>query len=182
MKEERMKVLNMVGDDKIDADGAQELLLVFSKLNYKEGEDFMKDERMKVLQMLEDGKISVDDAQDLLVVLGKSEKGQNYKSIEIDTDKVNEKMNQFAAQVDSFAKDFSGKAQDMYKDMEPKLKYGAKAVIEKTAALVDEVSKNLNENIRKMEEEAAQKQDQECCNETPPSDVVYTKPEDENKN
>jgi len=180
MKEERMKVLHMLGEGKIDADGAQELLLVFSKLNYKEGEDFMKDERMKVLQMLEDGKISVEDAQDLLAVLGKSEKGHYSKSIEIDTDKVNEKVNQFAASVDTFAKDFSGKAQDMYKDMEPKLKYGAKAVIEKTAALVDEVSKNLNENIRKMEEEQAQRQCETSCEQ--PSDVVYNKPEDENNN
>lgn len=139
----------------------------------------MKDERMKVLQMLEDGKISVEDAQDLLMVLGKNEKG-NYSHIEIDKDKVNEKVNQFAASVDSFAKDFSGKAQDMYKDMEPKLKYGAKAVIEKTAALVDEVSKNLNENIRKMEEENAQKQASEGGEQ--PSDVVYNAPEEENKN
>ena len=181
MKDERMKVLNMLGEGKIDADGAQELLAMFSKPNHKEGDDLMKDERMKVLQMLEDGKISVDDAQELLAVLAKSGKGNHYSNIEIDTDKVNEKVNQFAASVDSFAKDFSGKAQDMYKDMEPKLKYGAKAVIEKTAALVDEVSKNLNENIRKMEEENAQKQCQEGCN-AQSNDVVYNKPEDENKN
>ena len=146
----------------------------------------MRDERMKILQMLEDGKIEADEAHDLIIALAKSEGnfGKHHwhpHNIDIDKEKFNEKMNQFAESMDTFAKDFSCKAHEVYKDMEPKLKSAAKTVIEKTAALADEVSKNLTESIRKMEEEAAKKADCNCgCQEHQSSDVVYNKPENEN--
>ena len=134
----------------------------------------MRDERMKVLQMLDDGKIDAEQAEDLIIALAKSEsscKHHWHPHIDIDKEKFNEKMSQFAESMDSFAKDVGSKAHEVYKDMEPKLKSAAKTVIEKTAALADEVSKNLNESIRKMEEDMAQS-----------SDVVYNKPEDSGNN
>ena len=126
----------------------------------------MKEERMKILQMLENETISPKNAEDLLLALARTEHGP-FKhwspNIDIDKEKFNEKMSNFAESMDTFARDFSGRAQEMYKDMEPKLKSAAKTVIEKTANLADEISKNLNESIRKMEEEAAKKQDHTCC-------------------
>jgi len=141
----------------------------------------MRDERIKILNMLEDGKIDAEEAENLILALAKSE--SSYKQwhaphIEIDKDKFNERMGQFADSMDSFAKDFSGKAHEVYKDVEPKLKNAARTLIEKTAALADEVSKNLNESIRKLDDEAsARKQDS-----SPSDSIVYNKPDDDNKN
>ena len=150
-------------------DGVRIIILI-----YKEGGTNMRDERMKILQMLDDGKINAEQAEDLIIALAKSEGTYKYHwqpSIDIDKEKFNEKMSQFAESMDSFAKDVSCKAHEVYKDVEPKLKNAAKTVIEKTAALADEVSKNLNESIRKMEEDIAQS-----------GHVVYNKPEDGNNN
>lgn len=176
-KDERMKVLQMLGDSKIDAESAEDLLLVLAKISHKGGDDTMKDERMKILQMLEEGKISAENAEDLLIALAKTEHPNKYwqsPHIDIDREKFSEKFGQFAESMDAFAKDFSCKAHEVYKDVEPRLKTAAKTVIEKTAALADEISKNLNESIRKMEEEVAAKK-QEAN-----SEVVYNK-SDENK-
>jgi hypothetical protein len=167
----------MLGDSKIDAESAENLLLVLAKISHKGGDDTMKDERMKILQMLEDGKISAENAEDLLIALAKTEQPHKYwhtPHIDLDKEKFGEKFGQFAESVDAFAKECSCKAQEVYKDVEPKIRSAAKAVIEKTAALADEISKNLNDSIRKMEEEVSAKK-QEAS-----SDVVYNKP-DENK-
>jgi len=195
MKDERMRVLQMINDEKIEADEAEKLLLTLAKISHRGGDDQMKDERMKILQMLDDGKIDAESAQNLLMALAKTECGHGgwhghgrhwHHNIDIDKDKFNEKMNQFADSMDSFARDFSGKAHEVFKDVEPKLKSAAKTVIEKTASLADEISKNLNESIRKMEDEvAAKNQCDQGCNcgcQDHSSNIVYNKPEDENKN
>jgi len=190
-KDERMKVLQMLGDGKIDAEGAEELLLTLAKISHKGGDDQMKDERMKILQMLDDGKIEAEEAESLLMALAKTDCGHHrhwQPNIDIDKEKFNEKFQQFAESMDSFAKDFSCKAHEVYKDVEPKLKSAAKTVIEKTASLADEIAKNLQESIRKMEEEAAAKKqshegDCNCgCQNHSNSSVVYNRPDDENRN
>ncbi|MCL2851632.1 MAG: hypothetical protein FWE20_01170 [Defluviitaleaceae bacterium] len=144
----------------------------------------MKEERMMILQMLSEEKISAEEAENLILALSKSEKPHwHAPNIDIDKEKFNEKMGQFAESMDTFAKDFSSKAHEVYKDVEPKLRSAAKTLIEKTASLADEVSKNLNESIRKMDEDAGKKCDCGCQDhQHQSSDVVYNKPEDENNN
>lgn len=121
----------------------------------------MKEERLKVLSMLEAGKIDAKAAEELLYALAKTADLESkartklHKMLEDEHtgEAFSEKMSQFSESMEAFAKDVNTKASDIFRDIEPKMRTAAKAVIEKTAALADEVSKNLNESLRKMEEE-----------------------------
>ena len=105
-------------------------------------------ERLLVLKMLEEGKISADDAVKLIESLK-----SNTQRFEFSNDDMNEKLSRFSQAVDSFAKDFSGKVESVTKDMEPKLKKATKIVVEKTASIIDEISKNLNETLKNLDVE-----------------------------
>lgn len=118
----------------------------------------MKDERLRVLQMVEDGKISVDEATKLLDALKASADEQYYAGPDFQ-----DKMKDFSRNVESFAKEFGGKMEGKFKEMEPKIKKATKVVVEKTAGLVDEISKALNESLKNFEHGDCCEDDEDDC-------------------
>ena len=122
----------------------------------------MKQERLKILGMLEDGKISAEEAGMLLDRLNQAD---SHHFISEDTaEQVEEKIHRFAKNAEHFAKEFSQKAAEAYKDVEPKLKKASQAILEKTAAIVDDIAHSLHESIenakaRAAEQEAKQNKD-----------------------
>lgn len=121
----------------------------------------MKHERLKVLEMLESGKITAEEATKLLEAM----KGAGHDH-EVHTFTLDEgNLNRFTQGVDNFAKDFGGKVENLYKDIEPKVKKASQAVLEKTAAVFDEIARSLNESLesaRKTAEENHGEADCEC--------------------
>ena len=120
----------------------------------------MKQERLKVLGLLEEGKITAEDAGLLLDKLAQNE-GHHFIS-EDTAEQVEEKMHRFAKNAEHFAKEFSQKAHTAYKDVEPKLKKVSQTVLEKTAAIVDDIAKTLHDSIEsaKLRSEQGEKN---CC-------------------
>ena len=120
----------------------------------------MKEERMQILKMVESGKISVDEAAKLLEVInaGSYDPFETYEPSGFD-----EKCRQFSKNAESFAKDFSAKMGQTFKDVEPKLKKVTKVVVEKTAGVISELSRALNESLKNME-----KAEECCCDEKEP--------------
>ena len=112
----------------------------------------MKKERMKILNMVEEGKISVDEAAKLMESLSQFE----HSEVEEVADDFREKCEQFSKSMDGFAKEFGTKVNDVYKEMEPKLKSMTRSLVEKTATVVDDISKSIHESLEK--------------NQTPPED------------
>ncbi|MCL2420237.1 MAG: hypothetical protein FWD03_00090 [Defluviitaleaceae bacterium] len=118
----------------------------------------MKQERLKILGLLEEGKITADDAAMLLEKLGQSD---NHHFFSDDTaEQVEEKLHRFAKNAEHFAKEFCEKAGEAYKDVEPKLKKASQTVLEKTAAIVDDISHYLHDSI-----ESAKAKAEEACSE-----------------
>ncbi len=115
----------------------------------------MKKASLKILALLESGKITSDEAVKLLEAVKKND----GISTSFDSEDVQEKLSNFSAQVDTFAKDVGGKMGSAFKEMEPKVKKATKVVFEKTAKVVDEISKSLNETLKNMETE-------DCCEDT----------------
>ena len=115
----------------------------------------MKQERLKVLGMLEDGKITADEASLLLEKLNQAD-GHHFIS-EDTAEQVEEKLHRFAKSAEGFAKEFGSKAAEAYKEVEPKLKKASQTILEKTAAIVDEIAHSLHETIEKH------KAEQPCC-------------------
>ena len=75
----------------------------------------MKQERLKVLTLLEEGKITADEAGNLLEKLNQAD---SHHFISEDTaEQVEEKLHRFAKSAEHFAKEFSHKAQEAYKDV-----------------------------------------------------------------
>jgi len=110
----------------------------------------MKEERMKILDMLEKGAISADEANKLLASLG--------------TKSDDDKLAEFANNVAEFAKEVGEKTKEICKNVSPKVKDATKVVVVKTAGLVENISKSLNEAVKKMECESCP--DEDCgCNE-----------------
>ena len=118
----------------------------------------MKDERIKVLEMVEQGKINVDEAAKLLEALKATEDVDNSSDFQ-------EKINAFSQNVESFAKDVGDKMGTAFKGMEPKIRKATKVVVEKTANLVDDISKALNESLKNLEECAGENSEECDCNE-----------------
>jgi len=121
----------------------------------------MKEERILILNMVNDGKITAEDAAKLLDALQKGHdpghgpghhRHPHHEFWEDRAEDAAEKLNRFSQSIDSFAKDFGDKMGAAFKDMEPKLRKTAKVILEKTATVVDDLSKSLNESIRNMEE------------------------------
>jgi hypothetical protein len=63
--------------------------------------------------------------------------------------------------VAGFAKDVGEKTVEVCKSVSPKLKDATKAVVIKTAEMVDSISKTLNEAVAKMQADAECEGD--CC-------------------
>jgi len=101
-------------------------------------------EKMRVLEMLENGKITAEEAAKLIEVLGKG----SLVSKET-RENVEEKLHQFAADVTKFAKEAGCKMQEMYKQVEPKLKKGCQSALEKTAEALDKLACNISESLEK---------------------------------
>lgn len=140
----------------------------------------MKHERMKVLEMLDEGKITAEEAAKLLEAM-KSSGGSSHTFVfddEAEKD-MDEKLGRFTQGVDNFTREFGGRIESLYKDIEPKVRKASQSVLEKTAAVFDEISKSLNEsleNARRTVDEAAECKDNcqdECCCNSPEE-----KPED----
>jgi len=112
----------------------------------------MKEERMKILDMVEKGIINADEARLLLGSL----------STKSDDDKLKE----FANNVADFAKDVGEKTKEACAAASPKIKKATKVVVTKTACLVENISKSLNEAVKKMECEAHPDEECDCdCDE-----------------
>ena len=117
-------------------------------------------EKMKVLELLESGKITVEESVKLLNAMG-----VNRAFISPETkESVEEKLQQFAKDVNQFAKDVGCKAKDIYKDVEPKIKKASQTALEKAAAALDSLACNINDSLEKAK--AEQCCTEECCTES----------------
>jgi len=109
-------------------------------------------EKMRVLELLEAGKITADEAAKLLEALGSS------KLMSKETrENVEEKLHQFAKDVNKFAKECGCKMKEFYKAAEPKIKKASQTALEKAAAALDSLAHNIGDSLEKSE--AA------CCDE-----------------
>lgn len=104
----------------------------------------MSDERLMVLKMIDDGKINAEEGVKLLKAIGKS-------GLETEAD-IEDRLSKFSQSVDSFSKDIRERVESFAKDVEPKFKKTSKVVIEKTASILDDLSKTLNETIKNIDE------------------------------
>ena len=116
----------------------------------------MKQERLKILGMLEEGKITADDASKLLESLKRAGRQDRWDDLE-DWD-FGEHVKSFSKNVEEFSREVGAKMDSAFKTMEPKLRQATKVVVEKTASLVEEISKSLNESLKNMEN-----QKNGCC-------------------
>ena len=116
----------------------------------------MRQERLKILALLEEGKISADEAAMLLDRLNEADSHHLFS--EDTAEHVEESLQRFAKNAEHFAKEFGQRVGSAYKDVEPKLKKASQTVLEKTAAVVDEIAYALHESIEK-----AQSESKSCC-------------------
>ncbi|MCL2664313.1 MAG: hypothetical protein FWE82_01745 [Defluviitaleaceae bacterium] len=108
----------------------------------------MKHERLKILEMLDNGKITADEAARLLQALKTDTNDESfYDGFYFDHEAAEERIK-------AFAKDFSGKVQNLYKDVEPKIKKASNTVLEKTAKVIDELAKSLHESLERAHAES----------------------------
>ena len=120
----------------------------------------MKHERMKILELLEEGKITADEATKLLEAIKRPKDGEWFEIDGPTQEQMEEKFKNFTKHVDTFTKEFGGKVEDVYRRVEPKIKKASQAVLEKTAAVFDEISKSLNESVENARKHAAA---DDCC-------------------
>ena len=107
----------------------------------------MKKERLKVLEMVEEGKITVDEAAKLLENLALSSASPGQEAV----DDMEERIHAFSRAVDAFAKDFGSRISETCKNCEPAFRNATKKVVEKTAVIMDDISKSLHESLNNME-------------------------------
>ncbi len=124
----------------------------------------MKKMKSRILTLLEEGKITADEAHKLLEAIKPND--CDYDTV-FSKENVEEKLNSFSQSVDSFAKEFSDKINEVYKGMEPTVKKTTKVVVEKTVKVLDEISKSLSESIQNIEnavQEGSECSCQDVCN------------------
>lgn len=130
----------------------------------------IKEERLYVLNLLGEGKITADEATSLLESLAATEQIGYVSFEEYDAE---DKLEKFSKSVECFAKDFSGKIENTFKDMEPKVRKTTKAIMEKTAVIIDDISNSLNESIKNMDSKINPTEaDDTVCNDCPESPQV----------
>jgi hypothetical protein len=121
---------------------------------------------MKILKMLEEGKITADEAAKLLETIRDTFAFEDYVNSDF-----NDKVRRFGKDAESFLKGVGVKMGEFVKDMEPKVRNVTKTVVTRTADIVDELSKALNEILDSMgnvctgEEEGAEGCDCGCSEE-----------------
>ena len=98
-------------------------------------------EKMRILDMLEKGTITADDAVRLMEAVGPSRPPFINPQTRANMD---EKFHKFA-------KDVGCKAHEIYKDVEPKVKKATQTALEKTASVLDNLAKKLNESLEKCD-------------------------------
>lgn len=123
----------------------------------------MKHERMKVLEMLESGKITAEEATKLLEAMKSAGGGSHTFTFDDETERdVEEKLNRFTQGVDNFTRDFGGRVETFYRDIEPKIKKASQSVLEKTAAVFDEISRSLNESLENARNAGNEANPEDC--------------------
>jgi len=121
----------------------------------------MREERMRVLALVEEGKITVEDATKLLEALSMSvSPTEEYAQ---DSREFERKVNAFAKNAEAFARECGCKMEGAFREVEPKLRKASKVVLTKTASVIDELAKALNENLQNMEKQDCCCNDNCCC-------------------
>jgi len=110
----------------------------------------MKEERMYILKLLSEGKVNAAEAEKLLDALSKKGKRDFWDDGGGET--AEEKMKKLAKSAEAFAKDVGSKMESFYTSVEPKVKKTTKVVLEKTASVIDDVSKSLRESVKNFDE------------------------------
>ena len=128
----------------------------------------MKEERLRVLKLVEEGKITVDEAAKLLEVMMASKAPE--EDFVTDSREFERKFAAFAKNAESFAKDCGDKVGDAFREVEPKLRKVSKVVLVKTAAIIDDLSKALNESLHNMETADCGCECDCCCDDEPCED------------
>ena len=131
----------------------------------------MKEERLAILNMLNEGKINADEAVRLLDTLAKgggpeqkkNKANRHYAHVEFDEGEMEERFKKFAQAAENFSREFGEKVSGTFKDFEPKFKKTAKTVMEKTASVVDDLAKALNESVKNMEQKLNECCEEDCC-------------------
>ena len=118
-------------------------------------------EKMRVLELLEAGKITADEAAALINALGSSK----FMSKET-RDNVEEKLHQFAHDVNKFAKEAGCKVKEYYKAAEPKIKKASQTALEKAASALDNLAQSISESLDKAEPCC----DAGCCSDEGPKE------------
>jgi len=108
----------------------------------------MQNEKMRVLDLLESGKINATEASELIGALNVSRNSSKETR-----ENVEEKLHQFAADCNKFAKEVGCKLQELYKDVEPKIKKASKSALEKAADALDNLACSINESLEKSTDE-----------------------------
>ena len=119
----------------------------------------MREERLRVLNLVEEGKITVDDATKLLEALSISASMEEEGTEGNDFEK---KLSAFAKNAETFARECGSKVGDAYRVVEPKFRKVSKVVLAKTASVVDDLAKTLNESLSNMKDDEC---GDKCCDE-----------------
>ena len=119
----------------------------------------MRQERLRVLDLLDEGKITAEEATKILEAMKGFKEHESDRAYSGDAD---EKLKNFTKQVDHYAREFGYKVQTAYKHVEPKLKKASQKVLEKTAAVFDDISKSINESLENARAAAARENEEEC--------------------
>ena len=125
----------------------------------------MKQAQMKILELLESGKITADEATKLIEAMKNANESNGFE-FDFSSEQMEERLKNFTRHMDNFAKEFGGKVEELYRTVEPKIKKASNTVLEKTAAIFDDISKSLNEtleNARKAAEESKKAENSDCC-------------------
>jgi len=113
-----------------------------------------QNEKMRVLDLLEAGKINAEEAAQLIGALN----APRLMTKET-RDNAEEKLRQFAQDCNKFAKDVGCKMQELYKDVEPKIKKASQAALEKAADALDNLACSINESLEKSGDDDASDDD-----------------------
>jgi polyhydroxyalkanoate synthesis regulator phasin len=113
----------------------------------------MKNERLKILSMLEEGKITAEEAR-LLLEAVKDSGGESAFGFGDET--AEQRLQRFAKNVENFAREVGSRVESAYREVEPGLKKASLTVLERTADVIDNIAKTLNESIENARAKAAE--------------------------
>jgi len=123
----------------------------------------MNNEKMRVLDMLDAGKITAEEAAKLLEAL----KGGSGIMSKETRENVEEKLRNFGQECGRLAREVGGKVQELYRNVEPKIKKASQTALEKTACVLEDLACAINKSLHKDE---CCEEDECCCEKTPECD------------